>query len=231
MKKLVLACAALAAIAGASTAHATVTTYNVVETFYEPETQPNNSIFTGSFSFDSVSKTVSNLQGFLTQSMTGGMGGMTQVALNYQLSSVYDAALGGLLVTTFHNNSTNTFTQMFGGDGWAPGSGFAIYSGFPGINQNNAYSRIFVNTNNPTAALTQAQIDKLAYADCTPGGMMMTTCMTGTSVAGYGVVGSMSGYPVSQTITAAVPEPETYAMLLLGLGLIGGVARRQRKTV
>jgi hypothetical protein len=60
---------------------------------------------------------------------------------------------------------------------------------------------IFVNTANPTAALTQDQIDKLAYADCAPGGMMGATCMTGTTEAGYGTVGTMSGYPVSQVIT------------------------------
>lgn len=30
-------------------------------------------------------------------------------------------------------------------------------------------------------------------------------------------------------ITAAVPEPETYAMLLAGLGLIGGIARRRKQ--
>ena len=53
--------------------------------------------------------------------------------------------------------------------------------------------------------------------------------MTGTSVAGYGALGTMSGYPVSQTITAAVPEPETYALMLAGLGLMGFIARRRRK--
>lgn len=60
---------------------------------------------------------------------------------------------------------------------------------------------IFVNTANPLAALTQAQINKLAYADCAPGGMMGAVCMTGTTVAGYGAIGTMSGYPVSQTMT------------------------------
>jgi hypothetical protein len=31
------------------------------------------------------------------------------------------------------------------------------------------------------------------------------------------------------TVTAAVPEPETYAMMLAGLGLLGFVARRRRE--
>jgi hypothetical protein len=65
----------------------------------------------------------------------------------------------------------------------------------------NAYAVIYINLANPTAALTQAQIDKLAYADCTMLGMMGATCMTGTTVAGYGLIGTMSGFPISQTIT------------------------------
>ena len=33
----------------------------------------------------------------------------------------------------------------------------------------------------------------------------------------------------SNTIAAAIPEPESYAMLLVGLGVIGAIARRGRK--
>jgi hypothetical protein len=162
-------------------------------------TQPNDSIFTGTFTFDSTTNTVSNLSGSLTESMTGIT--MTTVALNYQLSAVSDGA-GGLLVTTFALNTADTF---YGG-GFAPGSGFypgfgsGTYYGCPGANPGNAYAMIYINLANPTAALTQAQIDKLAYADCTNLGMMGATCMTGTTMAGYRTVGTMSGFPVSQII-------------------------------
>jgi hypothetical protein len=235
MKNTLLASAALLMLAVAPMAHAAVTTYNVTETFLEPDTAPRNTIFTGSFSFDDVTKTVSSLEGYLTESMTGTASGvapyfdMTQLHLTHQLSAVYDASLGGLLVTTFLLPTTNTFSTAFGGDGWAPGSGFAIYSGFPSTpNPGNAYARIFVNTTDPMAALTQAQINKLAYADCAPGGMMSATCMTGTTVAGYGVIGSMSGYPVSQVITSAVPEPEAGYLALMGLSLMGLLVRQRR---
>lgn len=189
-----------------------ITTYNVVERFYEPDTQPNDTIFTGSFTFNSTTGAVSSLAGHLTESMTGMGGSMNELLLNHQLSTVPAPTLGGLLVTTFLLPTTNTLSNnpIYGGtDGWTPGTGSGLYYGYPttgpsgtGIaNPGNAYARIFVNTADPTVPLTQAQIDKLAYADCAAGGMMGATCMTGTTVAGYGTVGAMSGYPVSQVIT------------------------------
>lgn len=171
-----------------------LTDYNVTATFYEPDTQPNNSIFTGSFTFNSTTSTVSNLKGSLTESMTGTP--MATVPLVYQLSAVPDG-LGGLLVTTFALNTTNTFSE----GGFAPGSP-GLYYGYPSAanpargGAGNAYAMIDVNLANPTTALTFSQINKLAYADCTALGMMGDTCMTG-----YGGVGTMGGYPVSQTIT------------------------------
>jgi len=201
-----------------------ITRYDIVETFYEPATQPNNSIFTGTFTFDSTTGAVSDLKGSLTESMTGGCATlvgcagsygsvpMTLVPLNYQLSSmpVTLGGVSGLLVTTFALTTTNTFYNGFGGDGWTPAAGVAVggvYYGFPtapnpfsgGVG--NAYAMIFINTADPTAPLAQAQIDRLAYADCTSGGMMGAVCMTGTSQAGYGSVGTMGGYPISQVIT------------------------------
>lgn len=214
-----------------------ITAYTVVETFYEPATQPNDSIFTGSFRFNATTGTVTDLAGSLTQSMTGGgnsliggassMGGhygdvpMTLVPLTHQLS-VRPVILGGakgLLVTTFHLSVTDTFFQGGVGDvplndGWSPDAGVdvgGVYNGFPKATNpydggvGNAYAMIFVNTADPTAPPAQDHIDRLAYADCTAGGMMGAACMTGTAVAGYtgtgeGSVGSMGGYPKSLVI-------------------------------
>ena len=189
-----------------------ITSYDVVETFFEPDTQPNNSIFIGSFTFNSTTSKVLSLQGILSESMTGGSVGypndtMTWLPLTNQLSSVYDQTLGGLLVTTFRSSNTNTFSVTLDAvSGWTPADGITVgglYYGFPikPNNPGNAYAMIFVNTADPTTPLTQAQIDKLAYADCAPGGMMGAVCMTGTTVAGYGKVGTMHGYPISQVIT------------------------------
>ncbi len=225
--------AALALYTGMACAQA-ATRYKVVTTWYEPDTQPNNTIFMGSFDYDAASHAVTNLKGMLSESMTGMMGGgMKWLALDHQLVSWYDAALGGTFAAAFRNTDTRTFFTGAGGDGWSPASGVAaggVYFGFPSpaANPGNAYALIFV-PNNPLAALTKAQINKLAYADCASGGMMGAVCMTGTSVAGYGAEGTMSGYPLAQTITAAVPEPETHALMLAGLGLIGAIAQRRRK--
>lgn len=209
MKRATLIGGLLALLAVAPVGEAATKTYAVVVTFHEPDTQPNDTVFTGTFVFDDELDQVSSLQGRLTESMTGlpTGGGMNELALSHQLSSVYDAALGGRLVTVFLNDSTNTLSTLGGGNGWAPGSGFGLYYGYPGANPGNAYVRIFVDTANPLVPATQARIDKLAYADCAPGGMMSATCMTGTTVAGYGTIGTMSGYPVSQTITAAPAVP------------------------
>jgi hypothetical protein len=171
-----------------------LTNYAVTETFYEPDTQPNNSIFTGTFTLDSTNGAVSNLKGYLTESMTGPP--MSKVPLTYQLSAVPDG-LGGLLVTTFALNTTNTFSE----GGFASGSQ-GLYYGFPtstnpaagGIG--NSFVTIYVNLTNPTAMPTTTQINQLAYGDCAAGGMMGSTCMTA-----YSGAGTMGGYPVSQTIT------------------------------
>lgn len=242
MKKISLFIGAVSLLACMQAAQAAVASYDVITTWYEPDTQPNDSIFKGTFDYDATTHTVTNLQGILSESMTGGAAGypndtMTWVTLGNQLVSWHDATLAGVFAAVFAQNTTSTFATIAGGDGWSPQSGVdngGVYAGFPSKYANsiqNAYALIFV-PDDPLAALSQAQIDKLAYADCAPGGMMGAVCMTGTSLAGYGSVGTMSGYPVSQVITAVtapVPESENYALMVVGLGLVGLATRRRRK--
>ena len=189
-----------------------LTIFDVVTVFREPDTQPRDTVFSGSFTLNSTTGAITGLSGRLTESMTGNAVGaapfydMTQIALNFQLVSWVDAALGGRFVASFAKNTLSTFTTLGGGDGWSPQAGVdngGVYAGFPaphaGTIQNSSVL-IFV-PDDPFSTLTPSQINKLAYADCASGGMMGAVCMTATSVAGYGAVGTMSGFPVSQTIT------------------------------
>jgi MYXO-CTERM domain-containing protein len=196
-------------------------TYNVTQSYnqvvYEAAHPEWDTLFTGTFDVNEHTGEVSGLQGTLTQAMTGNT--VTR-QLSHQLSSVYDATLGGYIVTTFLLNTTDVFT----------GGGFVV-GGSTTFGNENAYATIFVNATDPTSALTSAQIDKLAYADCTPGSLMMgnTKCMTGwvnhakSNLAG----GTMQGtYPITQSITAAVPEAESWALALAGIAAVGWMRRR-----
>ena len=178
-----------------STPAEVITQYKVTATFFEPDTQPNDTIFTGSFTLNSTRQTVSGLSGLLTESMTGPP--MITVPLTYQLSAVSDGQ-GGLLVTSFALSTVDTFAEggfAAASEGLYYGWPKAPHPGAPG-GVGNAFITIYVNLANPLGTLTPAQINRLAYADCAPGGMMGDTCMTG-----YWGRGTMGGYPVAQTIT------------------------------
>jgi hypothetical protein len=172
-----------------------LTQFQVKATFFEPDTQPQDTIFTGSFTLNSTTQTVSGLSGSLTESMTGPP--MITVPLSYQLSSVSDGS-GGLLVSSFALNTTNVYSEggfAANSEGFYYGFPSAKHPGAPG-GVGNAFVTIYVNPADPTAALTAAQINQLVYGDCYPGGMMGDTCMTG-----YRGRGTMGGYPVAQSIS------------------------------
>ena len=46
---------------------------------------------------------------------------------------------------------------------------------------------------------------------------------------GYANATGMGPYGITAQLTSPIPEPETYAMLLAGLGLMGFVARRRQR--
>ena len=191
--------------------------YTVQAVFFEPDTQPFNTLFIGAFERDERTGEIRNLHGTLSQSMTGVANGtgaweeMSHVALTQQLSVIADDVADGTLVTVFRLPTTDTLSASprdNGTDGWSPGSGRGLYYGYDGgartqPNAGNAYVRIFV-PRDALAPLDARQLARIAYADCTPEGMMGDVCMTGTDAAFYGVSGSMGGYPVAQRIAPDV---------------------------
>ena len=57
--------------------------------------------------------------------------------------------------------------------------------------------------------------------------MMGSEGTTGSTVAGYGALGTMGGYPAEEVITAATPLPA--AAWLMVSGLMGMLGIRRRK--
>lgn len=188
--------------------------YSITETFFEPMTQPLNSVFQGTFTFNTATGAISNLQGTLLEAMSMDPSNPTYVTLSNQLET--QSVTGGTLVTTFKNSNTNTFATSYSangvtytGDGWSAAGGVAVNNKYYGYGQSgatyansgeNASATVFI-PQNPLTALTQAQINQLAYADYTLGGQMGSIGMTGVSTLYSASDGTMGGYPQSQVIT------------------------------
>ena len=69
----------------------------------------------------------------------------------------------------------------------------------------------------PISLLAGDNLIKFAYAST-----------SGTGFAGPQGIGD-EGWGISHFVISSVPEPETYAMLLAGLGIVGAITRRRRK--
>ena len=78
----------------------------------------------------------------------------------------------------------------------------------------------FTSNSGPVSASTQV----LATSSNLPAGLF-TLNVSGNAESGASYGGSLSAATVS-----AVPEPETFAMLLAGLGMMGAIARRRNKS-
>ncbi len=111
----------------------------------------------------------------------------------------------GVFVDTYMFAITNPGT-VFGG-------AFPVYiTSFSAVLQSPVLGTIGTDSN-PT--------DGFSFTGLTPGlyALQFTGSATGSAAAYGGVI---------STVTSPVPEPETYALMLAGLGIMGFVATRRR---
>ncbi len=231
IKAFYMLLASILMIVNISMAQATTLSYNVTGVFYEPQTQPLNTIFNGSFDWDGA--VVSGLHGSMNSSMyiTDNINPIPHVSyplmeLNYQLAQ---SVVGDIVTTTvFLKNTTDVFSEGGYVAGHALRYGNSPAFGLPADgntpNDNAYFSFAFDKTS------MAGILDEMVYGDCTAGGMMGQACMTGHSIAKVGYSGTMAAVPLSLEISA-VPIPA--AVWLFGSALLGmlGVSRKRTLSV
>jgi hypothetical protein len=96
------------------------------------------------------------------------------------------------------------------------------------LNANTKYIAYLTSTD---SALTHLQLSRTQTALDTTGFGIGHAYLSTTPGQGWQLPFNGNGFLSLQytAVTAAVPEPETYALMLAGLGLVGFVARRKQK--
>jgi hypothetical protein len=133
----------------------------------------------------------------------------------------------GFFDNSFYNGSfgtTGTLSQNIMGAVGALYLSFDYYSTgkqyYPGMGSNNHYQYTYFNG----ALISEINLTTTnqRYTFTVTGTGNDTLAFTGANWEGSNVLSNVS-------LTSAVPEPESYALLLAGLGLIGAVSRRKQK--
>ena len=209
-----------------------------------------SSLATATTSWDLGSYTVSYDEtttfGYLAGAFTSGGG---SVGFNWNFSSdVQVTSAGGSLVTAIFalpdfTISANPGWTISGGVTSALGN--VVYAEYGGSTTSMSVAALVSVDGSPTFALPLTSMTKvptggalgyLADTATLPIGTFSTFSVSSgslTLVASGGLFAAIGAQPQNALsfsfIADPVPEPETYAMLLAGLGVVGWVARRRRQ--
>ena len=134
-----------------------------------------------------------------------------QLSLNFTLSK--NAML--MLSADVASSATTTLGKTIAGSEYADGRGNVSFQSWVNGHAIGSvgYLSSYVNTDAPGQSVTSGQ---------------MLAVFHNTSGASYNLVGNVDVHAQADIPFAPVPEPETYALLLAGLGALGLLQRRRR---
>ena len=137
-----------------------------------------------------------------------GSGSARDTSLSFYLSALSSVSGKEITSASFNFNILNVWTEGRDDIGTFSGGGSVLNSGGTGWKSFDVTAGIASALDNSASSISYT----LNY----------------TGYSGFTFGSAEGGAPAYLRITTAVPEPETYAMLLAGLGLMGAVARRRR---
>ena len=225
-----------------SVSMAQATTYDVQGVFSEPTAMMGNTIFNGTFDWDTAASNVDNLAS-LDSSLMGMQNSAMAVGAatpNLTLNQNVISSISGTVVTAtvFKNNSSSVFRDN-GYDAkveqFSPGSGMYGIANNP--NTANAYFTFAFDI--AGGVLSETGLTTIMqYGDCTAGSMMGMMCMTGfgdttgthenENLMGGG---NMGGFSQSLTISEVSAVPVPAAAWLFGGALVSLFGANRRKNV
>jgi len=166
-----------------------------------------NTLANGVLSFDSGSNSVAGVVGVLAPTFTDYLTFTLPTSLNWELNGDVDAS--GKWQTGFL--------------GFLSASGFSKVSLDLQVKQSNSWVSIWTGSD---LSLSASDPIKISFDNLLTRGGNFQAVVSGTYRDAVWTENPTYDFAVT---AAPVPEPESYAMLLAGLGLMGGIARRRKQ--